>query len=97
MDGSRAVQFGLGNVLHELFELAPPNEIVLSKEGGLFRSDHVIANFLLPWFQSERSGLTQALIIPGCQIPKQIYRDAFHHEPSPMGKPRFPSPSEAAR
>jgi hypothetical protein len=83
-DRASCVRFGLANVLHEPFDLAPPNEILLSKESGLFRGDHVVTNFLLPWSQSDRSGLTQACVILGCQIPKQFYSNVVYHEPSPI-------------
>jgi hypothetical protein len=65
---------------HEPFSLAPPNEIVLSKEGGLFGRAYVIANLLLPWVQSFRSGLTQVLVELRCQIPKHSWRKPLLHE-----------------
>src|ERR1700730_5965540 len=84
---SRSLSWRRVSLLHEPFALAPLQEIVLSKQSGLFRSAYVVANFLLPRLQSSRSGLTQVLIKPRCQIPKQIYPNPFHHELSPIGAP----------
>ena len=46
---------------------------------GFFCGDDIVANFLLPRFQSNRSGLTQALVELGCQIPKHNRANTFHH------------------
>jgi hypothetical protein len=73
------------SLLHEPSALAPLNKIVLGEQSGLSRCAYVVANFLLPRFQTSRSGLTQALVKLGCQIPKQIHSNAFQHEPSPVG------------
>src|ERR1700738_5127201 len=81
---SRSLSWRRVSLLHEPSALAPLNEIVLSKEGGLLRSAYVVANFLLPRLKSNSSRLTQALVKLGCEIPKQICRESFHHVPSPM-------------
>ena len=52
------------------------------------RSAHIIANFLLPWFQSCGSGLTQTLVKLERRVPKQIYGNAFHETSSMAAQPK---------
>lgn len=64
--------------------LGPTYEMSLSKQAGLSRGNYVVSNFLLPWLQRRCLGLTQVMVKPRCQIPKQFCANArsFRHEPS---------------
>ena len=59
----------------------------MSKGAELSRGNYVVPNFLLPRLQRRRSGLTQVLVKPGCQVPKHIYTSAFQHKLSSLGGP----------
>jgi hypothetical protein len=65
---------GVGAAVYSTSPLLRPQStrLLLANGLGFFRSDYVVANFLLPRLKNNNSGLTQTLVKLRCQIPELL-------------------------